>query len=294
MQTENNYGEKQSAMKLKAYAALTRFDSPIGIYLLLWPTLWALWIAAEGFPDPSVLFIFVAGTVLTRSAGCVINDWADRDIDGHVARTSSRPLATGEVTPKEALILAAILMLVAFVLVLFTNRQTIMLSVGALVLAIIYPFSKRFTHLPQVFLGAAFAWAVPMAFTAQIGELNKTAWLIFTAALLWAVAYDTIYAMADREDDLKIGVKSSAILFGDADLTIISVIQGMVILSMGLVGVGSNMGMTYYLGLVVAIALFCYQLWICRNRKPEDCIRAFKNNNFVGMSIFIAIVINYL
>lgn len=211
--------------RLAIYTQLTRFNKPIGSYLLLWPTLWALWIAADGVPPLSLLIIFIAGVFITRSAGCVINDYADRHIDGHVKRTAERPLALGLISSKEALMLFAGLMLLAFVLVLFTNRMTIWMSFGALALASLYPFMKRHTHLPQVVLGAAFGWAIPMAFTAVDETLPLVAWLIFLAKLLWTVAYDTMYAMVDRDDDIKIGVKSTAILFGKQDKRIIGLLQ---------------------------------------------------------------------
>lgn len=256
--------------------------------------LWALWFAAEGWPDLKLLVIFILGTLLTRSAGCAINDYADRDIDRHVERTRNRPLATGEVSPREALILTAALMILAFVLVLFTNQLTIMMSFGGLFLALLYPFSKRYTYLPQVFLGAAFAWAIPMAYTAQTGNVTRIGWLIYMAALLWAVAYDTIYAMADREDDLKLGVKSSAILFGSADLLILAILQALVLMSMTLVGLSMDRGIVYFCGLLVALVLFGYQLWTLRHRDPATCIPAFYNNHYVGMAIFIGIFTDYL
>jgi 4-hydroxybenzoate polyprenyltransferase len=227
-----------SALKrLKAYALLVRLHRPIGIYLLLWPTLWALWIAAGGWPRGDVLFIFLAGVVIMRSAGCAINDYADRHIDPHVARTRDRPVASGLVSPGEALVVFVVLCLLAFVLVLFLNRLTILLSLVAVVLAGSYPFMKRLHHLPQVHLGAAFGWAVPMAFAAQTGEFPPAvAWLVFIAAVLWATVYDTFYAMADREDDLRLGVKSSAILFGDADRMITGVLQMLLLWCLWLVG----------------------------------------------------------
>jgi len=255
--------------------------------------LWALWFAAGSFPDLRLLLIFILGTVLTRSAGCAINDFADREIDLNVKRTSNRPLATGIISPKEALIVAGVLMLLAFGLVLLTDPLTIKLSFVALILAALYPFSKRFTYLPQLFLGAAFAWAIPMAFAAQSGELTRITWLVFLAALLWAVAYDTQYAMADREDDIKIGVKSSAILFGDADIAIIAIIQGMVLFALVLLGQTLERGLIFYLGLAIAAALFVYQTFLIRNREPNRCIQAFLNNNYVGLIIFICIVLDY-
>jgi len=281
------------AEKTSAYIALTRLNRPIGIYLLMWPMLWALWFAASSFPDPRLLFIFVLGTILTRSAGCAVNDFADREIDLNVKRTSNRPLATGVISPLEALVVAGVLMMLAFGLVLLTDPLTIKLSFVALILAALYPFSKRFTYLPQLFLGAAFAWAIPMAFAAQSGELTRVTWLAFIAALLWAVAYDTQYAMADREDDIKIGVKSSAILFGDADIAIIAIIQAMVLFALALLGQTLDRGVIFYLGLALAALLFAYQTFLIRNREPERCIQAFLNNNYVGLIIFICIVLDY-
>lgn len=279
--------------KSSAYITLTRLNRPIGIYLLLWPMLWALWFAAGGFPDLKLLFIFILGTILTRSAGCAINDYADREIDAHVARSSHRPLATGVIEPIEALIVFAVLMLMAFALVLMTDAFTIKLSFVALFLAVLYPFSKRFTYLPQVFLGAAFAWAIPMAFAAQSGELTRITWLTFITALLWAMAYDTIYAMADREEDLSIGVKSSAILFGEADLVIVAIVQAMVITTLLLIGSGLERGAYYYAGVGVATLLFIYQIYLIRNREPARCIQAFLNNHYLGMVVFIGVVLDY-
>lgn len=255
--------------------------------------LWALWAAAGGFPDVHILLIFLLGTVLTRSAGCAINDFADRDIDASVRRTAQRPLATGIISPVEAVVLAVILMALAFALVLLTDPKTIKLSFVALFLAVLYPFSKRFTYLPQLFLGAAFAWAIPMAFSAQSGELTRVTWLIYLAALLWAVAYDTQYAMADREDDLRIGVKSSAILFGDADIVIIGIVQAMVLFALMLSGQALDRGIYFYLGLVVAAMMFVHQLYLIRNREPERCVQAFLSNHYLGMVIFIGIVLDY-
>ncbi|PCK07722.1 MAG: 4-hydroxybenzoate octaprenyltransferase [Alteromonadaceae bacterium] len=277
--------------QLSAYARLMRLNRPIGIYLVLWPTLWALWLAAEGFPDISTLLIFCLGVVLMRSAGCVINDYADRNIDGHVSRTADRPLVTGEVSPKEALFLFAGLCGLAFLLVLFTNRLTIYLAFGALALAMCYPFMKRYTHLPQVVLGAAFAWAVPMAFAAQSGKLEPSSWLVYTAVVLWTVAYDTFYAMADREEDLKIGVKSTAILLGDMDRMMIGSLQALMMFAMFLVGGRFSLSFWYYLSLAIATVLFVYQHIITQEREPKRCIDAFLNNNLVGLVLFIGIVL---
>lgn len=280
--------------RFRAYMALTRLDRPIGIWLLMWPMLWALWFAAGGIPSIKVLIIFVLGTILTRSAGCAINDYADRNFDAHVARTSNRPLATGEIKPYEALVIAALLMLLAFALVLQTNTLTIRLSVVALVLAAIYPFAKRYTHLPQVVLGLAFSWAIPMAYAAQTNQLERITWLVFIASVLWAVAYDTEYSMADRDDDRKIGIKSTAILFGDTDIFMIGLIQFLVIMTMTLAGRLLELGFIYYAGLVIAACMVVYQLILIRKRQPKLCIRAFLNNHYLGMVIFIAIVLDYL
>jgi 4-hydroxybenzoate polyprenyl transferase len=275
--------------QLPHYARLMRLDKPIGILLLLWPTFWALWLAAKGTPSLKNLVIFSLGVVLMRSAGCVINDFADRKIDGHVARTSQRPLATGAVTSREALILFVILCLTAFTLVLCTDQLTIKLSFGGLLLAASYPFMKRHTHLPQVVLGAAFAWGVPMAYAAEIGKLDKNMWVIYCAVVLWTVAYDTFYAMVDRDDDLKIGVKSTAILFGEQDRVITGMLQAMMIYAMVLVGQAAELGWVYYLGLVVASGLFIYQQVLIRYREREACFSAFLNNNWVGAAIFAGI-----
>lgn len=276
------------------YYLLARLHRPIGTLLLLWPTLWALWLAAEGFPDPKVLAVFVAGVVLMRSAGCVINDYADRDFDPHVKRTRERPIASGRVSPREALVLFAVLCLIAFALVLLLNPLTIKLAFVGAVLAAIYPFSKRFTHLPQLVLGAAFGWGIPMAFAAQTGELPRLVWLLFLVNILWATVYDTQYAMVDRDDDLKIGVKSTAILFGEADRLIIGMLQLLVLLGLGLVGGMAQLGLYYYLGLAVAAALALYQQYLIRNRDRDGCFRAFLNNNWFGGVVFAGLVLDYL
>jgi 4-hydroxybenzoate polyprenyltransferase len=281
--------------RLKAYALLVRLHRPIGIYLLLWPTLWALWIAAEGWPHPGVLFIFVAGVVLMRSAGCAINDYADRHIDPHVARTRERPIAAGLVSPREALAVFAVLCLLAFVLVLFLNRLAILLSLVAVALAASYPFMKRLHHLPQVHLGAAFGWAVPMAFAAQTGEFPPpVAWLMFIATVIWATVYDTFYAMADREDDLRLGVKSTAILFGDADRMITGVLQLLLLWSLWLIGREAGLGLWYWLGLAVAAALALYQQYLIVDREPAACFRAFLNNHWFGAAVFAGVFLDYL
>jgi len=280
--------------RLSAYLRLTRLNRPIGSFLLLWPTLWALWLAAGGVPDWDLLVIFVLGVFVMRSAGCVINDYADRDFDGHVKRTKARPMATGEVSEREALTLFVTLCLLAFVLVLFTDAFTVKLSLGGVALAFCYPFMKRYTHLPQVVLGAAFAWAIPMAFAAQRGSLGTDVWLLYTAVLLWTVVYDTLYAMVDRDDDLKVGIKSTAVLFGDLDRAMVAVLQGLTLYALVMVGGRFELGVSYYLGLVAAAGLFGYHQYLIRFRERDPCFRAFLNNNWVGFVIFAGIVIDFM
>lgn len=279
--------------RIPDFIQLMRLDKPVGIFLLMWPTLWALWIAGEGKPSIKISLIFLAGVVLMRSAGCVINDFADRKIDGHVERTKDRPIAAGRILPLEALIFCAVLLLIAFILVLFTNVFTILLSFGAALLAGSYPFMKRYTYLPQVVLGAAFAWSIPMAFAAHLNALPSHVWLIYIAALLWTVAYDTWYAMVDRDDDIRIGVKSTAILFGDADKLMVGILQISTLLCLVLLGLELNFSWFYYLGLMLAAALFGYQQFIVRERDKAQCFKAFLNNNWVGMVIFLGIVMHY-
>lgn len=282
-------------LRLTDYAHLLRLHRPIGSLLLLWPTYWALWLAAGGVPELVNLVIFTLGVFLMRAAGCAINDFADRKVDGHVKRTKDRPLASGRVAPVEAVLLFLILALVAFLLVvLFTNTLTLYLSFGGLVLAFIYPFMKRYTHLPQLFLGAAFSWAIPMAWAAEAGEVSRLAWLLFTANLLWTVAYDTLYAMVDRDDDIKIGIKSTAVLFGDADRAIIGMLQGLVVLILILVGNQAELGVFYYLGLVGMAALFVYQQHLARYRERAACFKAFLNNNWAGFAVFAGLFIDTL
>jgi 4-hydroxybenzoate polyprenyltransferase len=276
------------------YYLLTRMHKPIGIFLLLWPTLWALWVAAEGFPDWYVLIVFVVGVFLMRSAGCVINDYADRNFDPLISRTRERPIAAGRVKPREALILFAILCLLAFALVLTLNPLTIKLSVIGVVLAAVYPFMKRYTHLPQVVLGMAFGWAIPMGFAAQMGAIPKVAWLMYVVNVVWSMVYDTMYAMADREDDHKAGVKSTAILFGDADRVIIALLQGMMLLGLVLLGQQLELGAAYYLGITVATGLGLYQQYLIRDRQPARCFAAFLNNNWLGAAIFVGLALSYL
>lgn len=284
----------QIRTSLYQYYLLTRLHKPIGIFLLLWPALWALWVAGEGRPEPGVLMVFVLGVILMRSAGCVINDYADRSVDPYVERTQDRPIAAGRVSPHEALWLFAVLVLAAFVLVLFMNTLTIALSFVGVALAALYPFMKRYTYLPQVVLGAAFGWAVPMAFAAQTGTVPVEAWLFFIATVLWATAYDTMYAMVDREDDIRIGVKSTAILFGDLDKLIIGVIQGLVLLALGMAGHRLQLSAFYYLGLTLAAALAVYQQYLIRGRERAACFQAFLNNNWFGAAVFAGLALHYL
>lgn len=272
---------------------LIRFDKPIGTLLLLWPTLAALWLAAAGVPAIKLLAIFAAGTFLTRSAGCVINDLADRNLDGAVARTEQRPLVSGAVTVNEAIAVFVALMLLAFALVLLTNPLTIGLSFAAVALASAYPFMKRYTHLPQVVLGAAFSWGIPMAFAAQLAELPPALWLLYFANLLWTVAYDTMYAMVDREDDLKIGIKSSAILFGRYDVMIIALLQVATLVLWYFLGEAFNLGLAYTAALCVAAVLFGYQLVLIRQREPAACFRAFLHNNWVGLVLFAGVALHF-
>ena len=280
--------------RIPAFIQLTRLNRPIGIYLLLWPTLGALWVAAEGFPDLHLLLIFALGTALMRSAGCAVNDFADTRFDGKVLRTRTRPLIAGTVKRHEALIVFGTLCAFGFVLLLFTNTLTIQLSFFAVMIAALYPFMKRFTNLPQLVLGIAFSWGILMAFAAQRGEVPAQAWLLFVANCLWTVAYDTQYAMVDREDDLKIGVKSTAILFGDADRVIIGALQGMFLMAMLLAGLQFELGMFFHGGLVAATVLFVHQETLTRGRTPEGCFEAFLNNHRVGAAVFAGIFLHYL
>ncbi len=276
------------------YARLMRLDRPIGTYLLLWPTLWALWIGGHGRPDPHVLLIFVAGVVLMRSAGCVINDYADRSFDPHVARTQDRPLAAGRVSTHEALMLFAILALTALILALQLHRAALLWAVAGAFLAVTYPFIKRFLSVPQLYLGLSFGWGIPMAFAAQLYKVPRVAWLLFLANLLWVTAYDTIYAMVDRDDDLRIGLRSTAILFGDSDRHIIAVLQAMTLLALVLAGRMAGLGPWYLAGLAAAGAFFAYQLWLIRRRDPRACFQAFLNNQYVGLSVFVGILLHYI
>lgn len=278
----------------KAYQQLMRLDKPIGTYLLLWPTLWALWLAAEGMPSWDLLLIFIAGVYVMRAAGCVINDFADRKVDGLVKRTQARPLATGAISAKSALVLFFTLCLIAFGLVSLTNLMTIKLSFVALLLAASYPFMKRYTHWPQLVLGMAFSWAIPMSFSAQTGAIPLTAWLTFAATVSMTVAYDTYYAMVDRDDDLLIGVKSTAVLFGDWDRTIIALLQGLTLVLLLWVAQIENLGLFFYLGLAIMAALFVYQFAITKQRQREACFKAFLNNHLASLAVWIGLVIDYL
>ena len=279
--------------RMVQYAVLARLNKPIGIFLLLWPTLWALWIAAEGVPHLGVLTVFVLGVILMRSAGCVINDYADREIDPRVNRTKDRPIAAGRVSADEAMLLFMALCFSAFLLVLTMNTFTILLSVGGVMLAAMYPFMKRYTHMPQVVLGMAFGWAVPMAFAAQTNSVPKIAWLLYVVTVLWAVIYDTMYAMADRMDDLKIGVKSTAILFGDADRVIIGILQVMMLFALYLIGQQAQLSTSYNVAILIAAGLMVYHQYLIRYRQPALCISAFLNNNWLGAAIFAGLVISY-
>jgi 4-hydroxybenzoate polyprenyltransferase len=281
--------------RLEEYWLLARFDRPIGTWLLLWPALWALWVAGAGRPQQKVLIVFVLGVIVMRAAGCVINDFADRDIDPHVKRTRERPLAARRVSPVEALVLFVVLSAAALWLVTRLNVFTVKLAVIGAALTVSYPLVKRFFPLPQLYLGISFGgWSVPMAFAAQRDSLPRIAWVLYIAAVIWAVAYDTIYAMVDREDDLTIGVRSSAILFADMDRFLIGVLQAMMIFALVLAGRDMNFGNWYYAGLAAAGALFLHQQWLIRAREPAACLRAFLNNNYVGMVIFIGILLQYV
>jgi 4-hydroxybenzoate polyprenyltransferase len=281
-------------VRLREYARLMRLDRPIGIWLLLWPVLWALWISGDGHPDERLFVIFLAGTFVMRSAGCVINDFADREFDPHVRRTADRPLARQSVSPAEALGLFAVLGLAALALVIPLNRPTQVLALIGGVLAVTYPFLKRFFALPQAYLGAAFGWSVPMAFAAQSGSVSPEAWVMFLSVVLWTTAYDTIYAMVDREDDLVIGVRSSAILFGRADRLIIAALQAGSLGGLALVGLMRDLAHWYWAGLAVAAGSALYQQWLIADREPAACFRAFLNNNLFGLAVFAGILLHYL
>ena len=283
-----------SLMKpLGDYARLMRLDRPIGIWLLLWPTLWGLWIAADGHPDSTIFAVFVTGVIVMRSAGCVFNDFADRKLDPLVARTKHRPLAAGTTTPIEALALCAALLMVALGLALTLNRLTLLLALGGAVLTLIYPFAKRYFAAPQFILGAAFGWAIPMAFAAQTGTVPQLGWLMWLAVVIWAVCYDTMYAMADRNDDLKIGIKSTAILFGQADVFIVGMLQLTLLFALKLIGDQAGLGGWYSLSLLAAAAMMIYQLVLIRERVPDKCFAAFLNNRHIGAVVFAGIFLDY-
>lgn len=280
--------------QLRHYARLMRLHQPIGIWLLLWPTLWGLWIAGEGSPDSWVFTVFVLGVIIMRSAGCVFNDYVDRDFDGRVKRTSDRPLVTGKVAPGEALVLFAALSMMAIGLVLTLDTYTQLLAIVGGTLTVLYPFCKRFFAAPQLVLGAAFGWSIPMAFAAQTGSVPKLAWLMWIAVVVWATVYDTMYAMADRDDDRKLGIKSTAILFGQADVFIVSLLQGILFIALFLVGEIAALGMWYRLSLLVVALLMFYQFTLIRGRERDNCFRAFLNNRYIGVTVFTGIILSYI
>ncbi|MBA3662511.1 MAG: 4-hydroxybenzoate octaprenyltransferase [Gammaproteobacteria bacterium] len=280
----------KTTLKLNYYAQLMRLDKPIGALLLLWPTLWALWLAAQGLPNPLTLGIFIAGVFIMRTVGCVINDIADRKIDAQVTRTRNRPLAKGVLTLFEAVSLAIVLFSIALILVVFCRPLTLQLAFVGAALTLVYPFTKRFLNTPQIFLGAAFAWGIPMAYAEMTGHVPFAAWILYLAALVWPVIYDTMYAMVDRADDIKIPIRSTAIFFGSFDLLIIILLQIIFMTLMILVGQFDQLHLGYYVTLVVVAGLFTYQNILIKSRLPADCFLAFKNNNWVGMVIFLGIV----
>jgi len=283
------------ARRIREYALLGRLDRPIGTWLLLWPVLWALWVAGSGHPNQKVLVIFILGVFVMRAAGCIINDLADRNIDPHVKRTRERPLAARRVSPHEAIAVFCVLGLAALLLVTRLDRFTVELSLVGAALTVSYPLVKRFFALPQVYLGISFGgWGIPMAFSAQLHTLPRVAWVLFIAAVIWAVVYDTMYAMVDRDDDLKLGVKSTAILFADMDKAMIAMLQVLMLAALALAGRSMHFGAWYYAGLGGAALLFAYQQWLIRKREPAACLHAFLNNNYVGMVIFIGIALQYL
>jgi 4-hydroxybenzoate polyprenyltransferase len=279
--------------QIRNYGKLMRVDKPIGIWLLLWPTLWALWLAGEGHPNQGLFVVFVVGVFVMRSAGCVLNDYVDRNIDPYVERTRTRPIASGAVAPMEALTLFVALGLIAIGLATMLNRPAQLLAIVAAGLTVAYPFVKRFVSIPQFILGAAFGWAVPMAFAAQTGQAPQLAWIVFGAAIVWAVIYDTFYAMVDREDDRKIGVKSTALLFGDADLFVIGGLQLIMLMALIFIGTRAELGLWYYLSVACAAGLMGYHQWLARDRQPAGCFAAFLNNHYIGLVVFIGIVLHY-
>jgi len=279
--------------QLRNYGKLMRIDKPIGIWLLLWPTLWALWLAGEGHPDPSLFVVFMLGVFVMRSAGCVLNDYVDRKIDPYVERTRTRPIASGVVAPNEALILFLALALIAIGLATMLNRPARMLAIVGAVLTIAYPFIKRYISIPQFVLGLAFGWAVPMAFAAQTGATPQLAWLVFGSAVIWAIIYDTFYAMVDREDDRRIGIKSTALLFGEVDLFVIAGMQLVMLAALIFIGARADLGFWYFLSVAVAACLMAYHLWLARDRQPAGCFAAFLHNHNIGLVIFIGVVLHY-
>ncbi len=279
--------------RILQYAFLIRLDKPIGTLLLLWPTLWAMWLAQQGRPAFDILFIFIAGTFLMRSAGCAINDFADRNFDGQIARTRQRPLASKKILPIEALIIAALLSLIAFLLVLHCNRFTIELAFVGAFLAAAYPFLKRVTHLPQLGLGLAFTWGVPMAFAAICNSIPLAAWVLFLTGLIWPIIYDTMYAMVDREEDKKVGIKSSAILFDQMDTFIIALLQVLFLVMLVVVGIMFRLHVIYLISLIIVALLFGYQQWLLKTGEAKKCFAAFLNNNWVGFVIFLGIYLSY-
>jgi len=279
--------------QLRNYGKLMRIDKPIGIWLLLWPTLWALWLAGDGHPDPGLFVIFVAGVFIMRSAGCVLNDFVDRKIDPYVERTRTRPIASGAVLPAEALVLFVALGLIAIGLATMLNDQAQLLAAIGAGLTIVYPFIKRYVSIPQFVLGAAFGWAVPMAFAAQTGDTPELAWLLFGIAVIWAIIYDTFYAMVDRDDDKKIGIKSTAILFGEMDLFVIAGLQLLMLLALVLAGMRAELGFWYYASVGIAAGLMTYHQRLARSRRPAGCFAAFQHNHYIGLVVFIGIVLHY-
>lgn len=289
----SNKLKKNVLSQLRNYGKLMRVDKPVGLWLLLWPTLWALWLAGEGHPDQGLFVVFVAGVFVMRSAGCVLNDYVDRKIDPYVERTRTRPIASGAVTPTEALVLFVALSLIAVGLATMLNRPARMLAIIAASLTVAYPFIKRWVSIPQFVLGAAFGWAVPMAFAAQTGSTPQLAWLVFGAAVIWAVIYDTFYAMVDREDDRKLGVKSTALLFGEVDLFVIAGLQILMLAALIFVGLRAELGFWYFLAVAGAAALMAYHQWLARERQPADCFAAFMHNQYIGFVMFVGIVLHY-
>ncbi|VAW77993.1 4-hydroxybenzoate polyprenyltransferase [hydrothermal vent metagenome] len=290
-----NYALSSFYKRYENFFLLTRLDKPIGILLLLWPTLWGIWVASEGHPDPVYTLVFIAGVILTRSAGCAINDYADRKYDGRVNRTKTRVLASGKMKPATAVLIFVVLSLIAFALVvLFLPRLCWYLAIAGAALIFVYPFMKRFTHLPQIVLGMAFAMSVPMAYAAHTGGIPQIAWIMYTGVVLWTTAYDTMYALVDKKDDVTIGIKSTAILFGKHYLLILAVIQVLVLLSLLFVGSNAKLNWPFHAGLAVASVLAAYQLFLVYDRVPERCFRAFLNNNWFGLVIFLGILYHYL